>query len=88
MVRIRFDADVCHKLDGAAEPVAVCDATGRVIGLFLPAGIPAGIKRGVLPANLEIPLRAAELAMRRQSRTGRTLEEILRSVGVRTGVRR
>ena len=56
MVRIRFDADVCQKLDGVAEPVEVCDSTGRVIGLFLPDGIPAVIKRGVPPADLPIPL--------------------------------
>jgi hypothetical protein len=56
MVRIRLAADVCQKLDGAAEPVEFCDATGRVIGLFLPDGIPAGIKRGGPPADLPIPL--------------------------------
>jgi len=83
MVRIRLAADVCQKLDGAAEPVEVCDATGRVIGLFLPDGIPAGIKRGVPPADLPIPLTAEELTVRRQSRTGRTLEEILRDLGQR-----
>ena len=81
MVRIRLDADVCQKLYGAAEPVEVCDATGRVIGLFLPDGIPVGVKRGVPPADLPIPLTAEELAARRQSRTGRTLEEILSGLG-------
>jgi len=54
-----------------------------VIGLFLPDGIPAAIKRGVPPADLPIPLTAEELAVRRQSRTGRTLEEILRGLGQR-----
>jgi hypothetical protein len=81
MVRIRFGAEVCQQLDGVAEPVEVCDATGRVIGLFLPDGIPAAIKRGVPPADLPVPLTAEELAVRRQSRTGRTLEEILRGLG-------
>jgi hypothetical protein len=54
-----------------------------VIGLFLPDGIPAVIKRGVPPADLPIPLAAEELAVRRQSRDGRTLEEILRGLGQR-----
>jgi len=42
--------------DGSPDPVEVCDATGRVIGLFLPDGIPAGIKPGGPPADLPIPL--------------------------------
>ena len=54
-----------------------------MIGLFLPDGIRAGMKRGVPPADLPIPLTAEELAARRQSRTGRTREEILCDLGQR-----
>jgi len=76
MARITLDPEVCRKLDAVAETVEICDLEGRVIGFFLPdIGRP-----GVPPADLRVPLSVEEVERRRQARSGRTLDEILRGL--------
>lgn len=77
MVRYTLDSETSRRLGAAAQPVELCDDAGRVIGFFLPEGSP----RGVPPAGLEVPLGNEEIERRRRSRSGRTLDEILRGLG-------
>ena len=73
MVRIQLDTAACSQLRGASGMVELCDGAGRVIGHF----VPEGVKHGLPPADLVIPLSVAEIERRRQARHGRTLDEIL-----------
>jgi hypothetical protein len=79
MVRYTLDSETSRHLEAAAQPVELCDDAGRVIGFFLPE-VDA---RGKPPAGLEVPLSTEEIERRRQSRSGRTLDEILRGLGPR-----
>ena len=36
MSKITLDAELCGKLRGLAEPVELCDDSGRVLGRFVP----------------------------------------------------
>ncbi len=83
MARITLDSEVCRKLDAVAEAVEICDLAGRVIGFFLPEnGRP-----GVPPADLRVPLSDEEVERRRQARSGRTLDVILRGLPSRCFLR-
>jgi len=80
MTRITLDADACQRLDAIVDHTAeICDAEGRVIGYF----VPDGRRPGQPPEGFEIPLSAELTEHRRGPRSGRTLDEILRSMGVR-----
>lgn len=53
------------------------DASGRIIGRFLPEGI------GKLPPGVKSPFTEEELAERRKDRSGRPLADILRDLEAR-----
>lgn len=79
MTRITLNADACQRLDAIIDPTAeICDSDGRVIGYFVPEG-----RRPGQPApGLEIPLSPQLTERRRGTRSGRTLDEILRDSGI------
>ena len=79
MVRFTLDHETCRRLGEATQAVELCDGEGRVIGFFLPEGAAHGLP----PAGLDSPLLAEEIKRRRSIRTGRTLDEILRSLDSR-----
>lgn len=76
MVQVRLDSETCRQLGSVSQTVELCDTEGRVIGFFLPESGPHGLP----PAGLEIPLSVEEVQRRRQARSGRTLDEILRGL--------
>jgi hypothetical protein len=79
MTRITLDADACQRLDAVVEHTAeICDSEGRVIGYF----VPDGRRPGQPPEGLEIPLSTELTERRRGIRSGRTLDEILRGIGI------
>jgi hypothetical protein len=79
MTRITLDADACQRLDAVVEHTAeICDSEGRVIGYF----VPDGRRPGQPPEGLEIPLSTELTERRRGMRSGRTLDEILRGIGI------
>ena len=82
MVWIQLDTDACSQLLTATGLVELCDGAGRVIGHF----VPQGVKHGLPPVDLVVPLSVAEIERRRQTRQGRTLDEILRGL-TEAGVR-
>ena len=79
MVRFTLDQDTCRRLGEATQAVELCDGEGRVIGFFLPERAAHGLP----PAGFDSPLLAEEIEWRRSIRTGRTLDEILRSLDSR-----
>ncbi|MDA0816408.1 MAG: hypothetical protein O2946_02450 [Planctomycetota bacterium] len=79
MVRYTLDSETCQRLGEVDQTVELCDGDGKVIGYFLPERGP----RGLPPAGLKPTLTAEELEQRRRSRSGRTLDEILGSLGQR-----
>ena len=79
VVRFTLDQETCRRLGEATQAVELCDGEGRVIGFFLPEGAAHGLP----PAGLDSPLSAEEIERRRSIRTGRTLDEILRSLDSR-----
>ena len=76
MVRYTLDSETSRQLGEATQPVELCDHAGTVIGIFFPER--GG--RGLPPPGLQSSLSAEEIERRRSARTGRTLDEILRSV--------
>jgi hypothetical protein len=76
MVRYTLDSETSRHLGEVTQAVELCDEAGKVIGFFLPES--GG--RGLPPPGLTSPLSVEEIERRRNTRTGRTLEEILRSV--------
>jgi len=79
VVRFTLDRETCRRLGEATQACELCDCDGRVIGFFLPEGDAHGLP----PAGLDSPLSAEEIERRRSIRTGRTLDEILRSLDAR-----
>lgn len=75
-MRYTLNSETSRHLGEATQAVELCDEAGNVIGFFLPE---SG-RRGLPPAGLASPLTAEEIERRRTTRTGRTLDEILRSV--------
>ncbi len=57
------------------NPLEVCNAQGKSVGLFLPLG---SYKK--LLANLEIPYSKEELERRRQATDGVTLQEFWQTI--------
>jgi hypothetical protein len=79
MTRITLDADACQRLHAIVDhTAAICDAEGTVIGYF----VPDGRRPGQPPTGLEIPLSTELTERRRGTRSGRTLDEILRDSGI------
>lgn len=79
MTCIKLDAETCNQIKNAPGMIEFCDEHGTTLGYFV-AGEP---KPGQPPPGFEIPLSIEEIQRRRGTRTGRTLDEILRGMGVR-----
>jgi len=62
MTRIIADEVLRAKLQGLAEPIELCDPSGRLLGRYLPALDPQ------LYEGLESPLSKEELEKRKQSK--------------------
>jgi hypothetical protein len=71
MNQIIVDEQFRAKLTSLAEPLELCDESGRILGLFYPAA------NGSHDDDVEPPISAEELARRSQERGGRTLAEIM-----------
>jgi hypothetical protein len=77
MTQIQIDPALQQQLNGTTNPVALCDASGRILGHFLPE--PEYMR--MLYASFKSPLSDEELA-RRESEPGEyTLDEIWKLLG-------
>jgi hypothetical protein len=79
MTKITLDPAACDQLgsvDGSAE---IRNEKGELLGYFLASDR----KIGQPPPGFEVPLSIEETEKRRGARTGRTLDEILRGMGLR-----
>jgi hypothetical protein len=74
---IQMDPLLEQQLNGAANPVAFCDAQGRVLGHFLPEEQYAQWLR----ASYDLPLSPDEAARRGAEPAGHTLKEIWQRLG-------
>jgi hypothetical protein len=70
MTRLIVDASLPDKLPHLLQPVELCDATGRVIGHFVPQLDPTQY-------NLEPQISEAELDRREQEEESYTTAEVL-----------
>jgi hypothetical protein len=77
MTRVVVEEATRAQLDGAKEPVELCDKTGKSIGLFLSEEQYWKLQ---LAAD-GCPFSYEEMQRRRQQKGGRTLAEIWRSLG-------
>lgn len=77
MTRIQIDQLLRQKLDGMAEPLELCDASGSVVGHYLPE---ASYKQ-MIYGSLRIPLGDEEIERRRNETDGRPLPEIWKRLG-------
>lgn len=78
MTRIVLDSSACNRLEGIGDFAELCDEHGRIIGYFM-----SGDQRpGQPPAGFESSLSREEVERRRNTRSGRTTEEILRGLGM------
>jgi hypothetical protein len=71
MTRVTIDSAVLAKFQGLGGPVELCDEAGRIIGHFYP-GPPRDAEGKII-----VPFSDEEMALRRQERTGRPLQDIL-----------
>ncbi len=79
MTKITLDTTACYQLgsvDGSAE---IRNEKGELLGYFLATDR----QFGKPPADFEVPLSIEETEKRRGLRPGRTLDEILRGMGLR-----
>jgi hypothetical protein len=72
MGKIIVDAVMRAKLNGLNEELEVCDENDVTLGVFLPQAQ----YQKLLYANVEIPFSAEEIARRRNSAGGCSLQEI------------
>jgi hypothetical protein len=79
MGRIVLDPFLRTRLNGLGEQLEVCDEAGKTIGHFLPESV----YRELLIAWSRLNLSDEELERRRSEPRGRTLAEILTSLGAR-----
>jgi len=77
MTQIQIDSGLQQKLGGMAEPVALCDADGKVVGHYLPE---SEYKR-MLYASFGLPLSDEEIERRRAQTGGCSLQEIWKRLG-------
>jgi hypothetical protein len=71
MSRITIDAALSEQLRGLAQPVELCDASGKVLGRYVPTPT-------VKDPRMEPQIDDAELERRKlQDGKGRTLSEIM-----------
>ena len=74
---IQVDQSLQLQLNGMENPVAFCDADGRVLGHFLPEEQ----YQDWLRASYDLPLSSEELAQRCVEPQGLTLKEIWKKLG-------
>lgn len=74
MSQIQITDPVLADLFAKSGAVELTDATGRVLGRFLPENY------GKLPPGVKSPFTEEELAERRKDRSGRPLADILRDL--------
>lgn len=79
MTQIQVDPGLQRQLGGMAEPVVLCDPSGKVLGHFLPEEQ----YQKMLYASIKIPYSEEELARREAETGGSTLEEIWNKLGRR-----
>ncbi|MBI1902733.1 MAG: hypothetical protein HYS13_16660 [Planctomycetia bacterium] len=77
MTRLTIDDSLCAKLYGFAGPVELCDASGRIVGQFVPSPQSTAISR---PED-GCPHTEEELQAARREKGGRPLAEIWKSLG-------
>jgi hypothetical protein len=75
MTKITLDTTTCGRLAKMSGSAEICDPDGHTVGYFLPGQE----NPGRLPPGSEIPLSIEETELRRKTRIGRTLDEILQS---------
>ena len=76
MVRVVLTPALEAEFHGFQNPLEVCNAEGKAVGLFLPI---ASYKD--LLTKLEIPYSKDELERRRHEQAGSSLEDFWRTVG-------
>jgi hypothetical protein len=74
---VKLDDTLRVQLRDLAEVVTVCDEAGNRVGHFVPVSCPLEILEGLR----KCPFSEAELEERRKDKGGRTLDEILKSLG-------
>ena len=79
MTQIQIDPALQQQLNGTTNPVALCDASGRILGHFLPE--PEYLR--MLYATIKCPLSEEEIARREAEPGEYTLEEIWKELGQR-----
>ena len=77
MQQITVESTLSSKLCELHNQVLLCDGNGRALGFFSPFGKAVNIE----DLQLESPRSVAELEELRKVKTGKPLEEILRSLG-------
>jgi hypothetical protein len=77
MTRIEVDQTLRQKLGGLDEALELCDATGKVLGHYLPEAE----YRKILYGSVQIPFSEEEIARRRAQTGGCSLREIWDRVG-------
>jgi hypothetical protein len=79
MTRITLDSALRDRLGNITEQIELCNESGETLGYFIPG--PGRSRQG--GGQFEPPYTAEEIAASRKVRTGRTLDEILKDVGLR-----
>ena len=77
MTNILVDDILRTKLHDLAEPLTLCDESGRPVGHFLPESMYSEL----VHAALTVPFGQDEVERRRRESGGRTLSEIWKSLG-------
>lgn len=72
MTQVVLDDTLTHKFFGFSRPLEICDASGRVVGKFIPSVDYAAMERARPPVSDE------ELARRNQSPSYTTAEVLAR----------
>jgi hypothetical protein len=78
MTTIIIDKSLSEQLSSIDDLAELCNEQGKVVGYFF-----TGDRRpGQPPPGFEVPLSREEIERRRNSRVGRTTQEILRGLGL------
>jgi hypothetical protein len=79
MSQITLDPALRAKLNGWAEPLEICDASGKLVGQFLPAAVYEKLVYRL--AEAQCPYGSAELAQMRQQSGGQPLTDLWEMLG-------
>lgn len=79
MTKITLDNTACNQLGGIDGSAEIRNEQGELLGYFLASDR----KLGQPPPGFEVPLSIEETEKRREAQAGRTLDEILRGMGLR-----